>query len=74
MAPYGGPVDPSVALGGFSDSGEPITKYSPYEKATSLLLTFVLNNHNDKALLKDALEWEKKYVPRHILVSYYPVI
>lgn len=60
MAPYGGPVDPSVALGGFSNSNEPITKNAPYEKATSLLLTFVLNNHNSKSLLNDALEWEKK--------------
>jgi len=55
-------VDPSVALGGFSNSSEPITKMSPYEKATSLLLTFVLNNHNNKSLLKDALEWEKQYL------------
>ncbi|XP_060875869.1 NPC intracellular cholesterol transporter 1 homolog 1b-like isoform X2 [Metopolophium dirhodum] len=62
LAPYGGPVDPSVALGGFSNSSEPITKMSPYEKATSLLLTFVLNNHNSKPLLKDALEWENKFL------------
>ncbi|XP_016663110.1 NPC intracellular cholesterol transporter 1 isoform X2 [Acyrthosiphon pisum] len=62
LAPYGGPVDPSVALGGFSNSSEPITKMSPYEKATSLLLTFILNNHNSKPLLKDALEWENKFL------------
>ncbi|XP_015376879.1 PREDICTED: Niemann-Pick C1 protein, partial [Diuraphis noxia] len=62
LAPYGGPVDPSIALGGFSNSSEPITKMSPYEKATSLLLTFVLNNHNSKSLLKDALEWENKFL------------
>lgn len=62
LAPYGGPVDPSIALGGFSNSSEPITKMSPYEKATSLLLTFVLNNHNSKPLLKDALEWENKFL------------
>lgn len=60
LAPYGGPVDPSVSLGGFSNSSESITKKAPYEKATSLLLTFVLNNHNDKLLLNDALEWENK--------------
>jgi len=61
LAPYGGPVDPSVALGGFSNnSSDPITKKAPYNKATSLLLTFVLNNHNNKSLLTDALEWENK--------------
>uniref|UniRef100_A0A2S2R9A3 Niemann-Pick C1 protein n=1 Tax=Sipha flava TaxID=143950 RepID=A0A2S2R9A3_9HEMI len=62
LGPYGGPVDPSVALGGFSNSSDPITKNAPYEKSTSLLLTFVLNNHNDKMLLKDALEWENKFL------------
>lgn len=62
LAPYGGPVDPSVALGGFSNSSEPITKLSPFEKATSLILTFVLNNHNSKPMLKDALEWENKFL------------
>uniref|UniRef100_A0A2H8TMY4 Niemann-Pick C1 protein n=1 Tax=Melanaphis sacchari TaxID=742174 RepID=A0A2H8TMY4_9HEMI len=62
LAPYGGPVDPSIALGGFSNSSDPITKLSPYEKATSLILTFVLNNHNSKSMLKDALEWEKKFL------------
>uniref|UniRef100_A0A2S2P3P5 Niemann-Pick C1 protein n=1 Tax=Schizaphis graminum TaxID=13262 RepID=A0A2S2P3P5_SCHGA len=82
LAPYGGPVDPSVALGGFSNSSEPITKISPYEKATSLLLTFVLNNHNSKPLLKDALEWEQKFLdfmnnwtkvskPSYMDVAYY---
>lgn len=60
LGPYGGPIDPSVALGGFSNSSDPITKSAPYEKATSLLLTFILNNHNDKTLLKDALQWENK--------------
>ncbi|VVC27074.1 Hypothetical protein CINCED_3A006385 [Cinara cedri] len=62
LAPYGGPVDPSVGLGGFSNSNEPITKRAPYEKARSLLLTFVLNNHNNKSLLNDALEWENKFL------------
>ena len=70
LAPYGGPVDPSVALGGFSNSSEPITKMSPYEKATSLLLTFVLNNHNSKPLLKDALEWENKYSNLYYVVHF----
>lgn len=60
LAPYGGPVDPSVALGGFSNFSESITNSVPYEKATSLLLTFVLNNHNNKSLLRDALDWESK--------------
>lgn len=61
LAPYGGPVDPSVALGGFSNnSSDPITKTAPYNKATSLVLTFVLNNNNNKSLLINALEWENK--------------
>lgn len=72
LAPYGGPIDPSVALGGFSNSSDPITKTAPYEKATSLLLTFVLNNHNNKSLLTDALEWEKKY--SGFILCYYTIL
>ncbi|XP_050436632.1 NPC intracellular cholesterol transporter 1-like [Adelges cooleyi] len=62
LAPYGGPIDPTAALGGFSDSNEAISKKSPFQKSTALLLTFVLNNHNDKSMLKDVLLWEQKFL------------
>ncbi|XP_050534244.1 NPC intracellular cholesterol transporter 1 isoform X2 [Daktulosphaira vitifoliae] len=62
LAPYGGPVDPSATLGGFSKTNEPISKNSPFEKSTALLLTFVLNNNNDKSLLKETLLWEQKFL------------
>lgn len=58
MAPYGGPVEPGIALGGYprddSDNGP------DYKMATGVILTFLVNNNVNKTLLEPALEWEKK--------------
>lgn len=62
LAPYGGPVDPAVALGGFLKSGDTLSKTPHYENATSIILTFLVNNHYNKSELVSALEWESKYV------------
>ncbi|XP_025834125.1 NPC intracellular cholesterol transporter 1 isoform X2 [Agrilus planipennis] len=62
LAPYGGPVDPAIAVGGFLKKGEALTKTSHYENATAIILTFLVNNHHNKTKLKPAMEWEKKYV------------
>lgn len=62
MAPYGGPIDPAIALGGF-DGGETGQKaINAYIKANSVILTFLVNNYHNKTLLKPALAWETEYV------------
>ncbi len=62
LAPYGGPVDPAVALGGFLKPGDTLAKMPHYENATSIILTFLVNNHYNKSELTPALDWESKYV------------
>ena len=54
LAPYGGPVEPGVALGGF--------KGSDYDQATGLAITFMVNNYHNKTLLEPAMEWESRLV------------
>lgn len=39
---------PAVALGGFLASGEPLTKAARYHEAKALIVTFLVNNKNDK--------------------------
>ncbi|XP_053611074.1 NPC intracellular cholesterol transporter 1 isoform X2 [Plodia interpunctella] len=62
LAPYGGPVLPAVALGGFLKPGEQLSKTSPFHEATSLIITILVNNKHDKDKLKPALQWEKEFI------------
>lgn len=62
IAPYGGPVDPAIALGGFLKLGETLVDQPNYGNATAVILTFLVNNHKDKSKLTPALEWEKLFV------------
>ncbi|XP_065355610.1 NPC intracellular cholesterol transporter 1 isoform X2 [Calliphora vicina] len=62
LAPYGGPVDPAIGLGGFLNPGEQLGSNTKYERATALILTFLVRNHHDKEKLGPALEWEQRYV------------
>ncbi|XP_030383524.1 NPC intracellular cholesterol transporter 1 [Scaptodrosophila lebanonensis] len=62
LAPYGGPVDPAIALGGFLKAGEQLSGETRYELADALILTFLVRNHLDKEKLVPALNWEKKFV------------
>ncbi|CAG9788893.1 unnamed protein product [Diatraea saccharalis] len=62
LAPYGGPVLPAVALGGFLAPGEPLSKKSRYHEADALIITILVNNKHDKKLLKPALDWEKEFI------------
>lgn len=62
LAPYGGPIDPAVALGGFLKSGESLTGSPQYEKADVVILTFLVNNYHNKSLLEPAKQWEKLFV------------
>lgn len=62
IAPYGGNIDPAIALGGFLKPGDTLTKNPHYENATSVILTFLVNNHRNVSNLDDALRWEEQYV------------
>ena len=61
LAEYGGPAFPYVVLGGFRN-GEPenVTDESLYMNATALVLTFLVNNKQNKSELAPAKDWEKK--------------
>ena len=54
LAPYGGPVEPGLALGGFEGSD--------YSQATGLSISFLVNNYHNKTLLQPAMEWELRLV------------
>lgn len=62
LAPYGGPIDPAIAMGGFLKQGEQLSANTKYEKANALILTFLVNNHHNKDDLIPALEWEEKFI------------
>ncbi|CAH2044145.1 unnamed protein product, partial [Iphiclides podalirius] len=62
LAPYGGPVLPAVALGGFLPPGGVLAKTKLYHNATALILTFLVNNRNDKSQLGPALQWEEEFI------------
>lgn len=57
MGPYGGPVEPGIALGGYKpgDDGK-----IDYKTSTGLILTFLLNNSQDLDALKPTMDWELK--------------
>ena len=54
MAEFGGPVNPNVALGGFTGD--------IYRSARSIILTFIVNNYEDEAKNKKAEAWEKAFI------------
>ncbi|CAB3230600.1 unnamed protein product [Arctia plantaginis] len=62
LSNYKGPVLPSVVLGGFLKPGEPLTKASRFHEAKALILTFLVNNKNDKQKLGPMLRWEKEFI------------
>ncbi|CAH1236520.1 unnamed protein product [Diabrotica balteata] len=62
LAPYGGPVDPAIAMGGFLRPGESLARHPDYKNATTVILTFIVNNYHNKSLLAPAMSWEQDYV------------
>lgn len=54
MGKFGGPVSPKLALGGFDGDD--------YSTATTLIITFVVNNHRDESKNKKAEAWEKVFI------------
>ncbi|XP_058452330.1 NPC intracellular cholesterol transporter 1 isoform X2 [Malaya genurostris] len=61
LAPYGGPVDPAIALGGIPQIKASDDK-PKYEHASAVILTFLVKNYHDKSKLEAALTWEESYV------------
>ncbi|XP_035915743.1 NPC intracellular cholesterol transporter 1-like isoform X1 [Anopheles stephensi] len=61
LAPYGGPIDPAIALGGIPQPKTPDEKAS-YAEANAVILTFLVRNYHDKNKLQSALAWETEYV------------
>lgn len=60
MAPYGGPVEPRIALGSFpadTDGDNP-----EYRLASAVILTFLIKNNVNKTLLRPAMKWELRYM------------
>jgi len=62
LAPYGGPVDPAIAFGGFLPPGAQLTGSTEYQEANALILTFLVKNHHNKADLEHALAWEEQFI------------
>lgn len=62
LAPYGGPVDPAVALGGFLNGERTLGSVTDYQKADVVILTFLVNNYHNRSLLVPAKTWESAYV------------
>ncbi|XP_071451302.1 NPC intracellular cholesterol transporter 1 isoform X2 [Hetaerina americana] len=66
LAPYGGPVEPSIAVGGFLSkqlsSEDGLNPQPKLETATAIILTFLVNNYHNKTKLLPALQWESRFV------------
>ncbi|KAK7091360.1 NPC intracellular cholesterol transporter 1-like [Littorina saxatilis] len=54
LGTYGGPVFPWTALGGYDGDN--------YQNATALVITFVVNNHNEEGNNAKAEAWEKVFI------------
>ncbi|XP_067212878.1 NPC intracellular cholesterol transporter 1 isoform X4 [Linepithema humile] len=61
LALYGGPVDPAIAVGGFLSPGQDLHN-PPYEKATAIILSILVNNYHNKTKLSPAMEWEESFI------------
>ena len=53
LGAFGEPVEPIAVLDDFNGAA--------YENATTLVITFVVNNHTDKRKLEKPLAWEKPF-------------
>ncbi|XP_046396992.1 NPC intracellular cholesterol transporter 1 isoform X2 [Ischnura elegans] len=65
LAPYGGPVEPSIAVGGFlskHNAADGPAAQPKLETATAIILTFLVNNYHNKTKLIPALQWESRFV------------
>lgn len=60
LAPYGGPVEPAIAVGGLDKPEE--GNLQDFKTARGLVLTFLINNKNNKSDLGPEMKWEKRFV------------
>jgi len=54
LGAFGGPVNPSTALAGFTGNA--------YNNATTMIITFVVNNYQDESKKAEVMAWEKSFV------------
>ena len=54
LGAYGKPVDPAIALAGFKENA--------YNNATTMIITFVVNNYQDQSKMAEVMAWEKSFV------------
>lgn len=62
LAPYGGPILPTVGLGGYLVDGQESYDSADYIKATGLTITIMVRNRLNREDLAPAFAWESKYV------------
>lgn len=60
LAPYGGPVEPGLALGSFPSVEQ--NESPDYKLAHGMALTFLVNNKQNRSELGQAMAWEKKFI------------
>ncbi|XP_076646594.1 NPC intracellular cholesterol transporter 1 homolog 1b [Halictus rubicundus] len=62
VAPYGGPVFPAIAYGGFLREDDFIYDAKDYMKATGLVLSFMVSNSRNKSVIAAAEKWEQRFI------------
>ena len=54
LGAYGKPVDPDITLAGFTGHA--------YNNATTMIITFVVNNYQEESKMAEVMAWEKSFV------------
>lgn len=57
MGLYKGPIEPGIALGGYKPDDDGKTDY---KLSTGIILTYLLNNFQDRDALTPVMNWELK--------------
>ncbi|XP_076281170.1 NPC intracellular cholesterol transporter 1 homolog 1b [Lasioglossum baleicum] len=62
VAPWGGPVFPALAYGGFLRENDFIYDAKDYMKATGLVISIMVSNSLNKSVLATAEKWEQRFI------------
>ena len=54
LGAYGKPIDPDMTLAGFTEGA--------YKNATTMIITFVVNNYQEEGKMAKVMAWEKSFV------------
>ncbi|KAL9961426.1 hypothetical protein ACROYT_G030363 [Oculina patagonica] len=54
LGAFGGPVDPNITLAGFTGTA--------YKNASTMIITYVVNNYQDESKLAEVMAWEKVFI------------